>query len=46
MGGAAAIVLAGANGVQQPSQANEEYDNTLGNDQVKDVRQGLKTLLK
>lgn len=25
------LSLAGANGVQQPSQADEDYDNTLGN---------------
>ena len=56
MGGAAAIVLAGANGVQQPSQADEEHDDidtcrymTIlipWGISSNDMRKGLKTLLK
>ncbi len=56
-GGAAAIVLAGARGVQLPSQPSTDQDNTssqtdadrddtLGDFQVNDMRKGLKTLLK
>ena len=55
-GGAAAIVLAGARGVQLPSQTstdqdgtssqNASQDDTLGDFQVNDMRKGLKTLLK